>query len=465
MVDSPRLAETVDRTRDESGADRGSSAAAAPYLFRVVDRERLALPPSRHLLSRLEEIVIGRGERFSARRGGARLELELDDAQVSARHATLRYAQGRFVIDDEQSRNGTRVNGETIQRAVLSEGDWIEIGHSFFLFRSAEAVGNADPDWELTRSPEPLAKATLSPALGSAMEALARVARSMTSVMLVGPTGSGKELAAQALHAWSGRSGKLVAVNCGALSPSLLESELFGHKRGAFSGAVEDRPGFVRAADGGTLFLDEVSALSTAAQTALLRVLEQREVVPVGSATPIPIDLRLCAADQRSLAERVAEGQFRADLSARLGGFDLTLPSLAERREDIGILLAASIRRHAPMHAEALTFTREAMRALLMYDWTLNIRELDRCLEAAIALCQGGRIGVDHLPAALREPRVTKRSARVAEVDDARAQELTRLLTEHRGNVHAVARALGKDPTQIRRWLKRFRLEPDRYRG
>jgi DNA-binding NtrC family response regulator len=185
-------------------------------------------------------------------------------------------------------------------------------------------------------------------------------------------------------------------VNCGALPATLVESELFGVKKGAFTGASEDRPGLVRSADGGTLFLDEIADLPPPSQAAFLRVLQEREVVPVGGTRAVPVDLRVVAATHRDLDALVAAGQFRQDLRARLDGFRLELPPLRERREDLGLLLAALLRRAAPRAGEVQLRPTTA-RALLAHTWPENTREVERRLATAIALAEGAPIGVEHL--------------------------------------------------------------------
>jgi transcriptional regulator with GAF, ATPase, and Fis domain len=183
-------------------------------------------------------------------------------------------------------------------------------------------------------------------------------------VLLVGESGTGKEVLARNIHAQSGRRGALVPVNCGAIPPNLVESELFGHKKGAFSGASHDRPGFVRTSDGGTLFLDEIGDLPATAQAAFLRVLQEAEIVPVGGSRPEPLDLRVVAATHHDLKRLVREGRFRHDLLARLDGVTLRLPALRDRSEDIPLLMVLLVRKVAPERPD-LKFTPAAAQAIL----------------------------------------------------------------------------------------------------
>ncbi len=277
-------------------------------------------------------------------------------------------------------------------------------------------------------------------------------------MILEGETGTGKEVAARAIHALSGRRGDFVAVNCGALPAALVEGQLFGHRRGAFSGATEDRPGLFRAADGGTLLLDEVGELALPAQAALLRALEQREVLPIGATRPVPVDARVVAATHRPLDCLVEEGTFRRDLHARLAGLRLVLPPLRDRREDLGHLAAALLARAGASPLPSID--PRATRALLAAAWPGNVRQLEKCLTAAAVLAGGGPIGLDHLPAELRGP-----PAASADEGAAQRDELVALLREHQGNVSAVARALGKARMQVQRWLKRYALDPEAFRA
>src|SRR5262249_7449796 len=190
--------------------------------------------------------------------------------------------------------------------------------------------------------------ATLSPALAEIYGHLDSAARGKVPIELTGETGTGKELAARAIHAVSGRAGAFAAINCGALTGSLLEGELFGHKKGAYTGADADRAGLVRSADRGTLFLDEVAELPASSQAALLRVLQEGEVVPLGGDRPVKVDLRLVTATHKQLDAEVESGRFRADLRARLLGVTLALPALRDRSEDLVVLIAALLERLAP---------------------------------------------------------------------------------------------------------------------
>ena len=341
-------------------------------------------------------------------------------------------------------------------------------------------------------SSDAAALSTVLPTLAEQTRDLEVIASSTVSVILRGETGTGKEVLARAVHRLSGRPGELIAVNCGALPAALLESELFGYRKGAFSNAVEDRPGLVRAADRGTLFLDEIGDLPPSSQAALLRVLQEREVTPLGSTRPVKVDLRVVCATHRDLQAQVALGQFRADLYARVSGHTFSIPPLRERREDLGLLTAALLRRIAP--DQDVRFEPEAVRTFCRYAWPLNVRELEKCLASAVVLARDSAIGVQHLsitigasiadgaPAAIGAPEITGASEADADADaetDAaadtdtdppafrnveRREQLVAALQAHHGNISAVARALGKARSQVQRWLHDYDLDPKQYR-
>ncbi len=457
----------------------GSGAEPRPFLFLVLQCQRPMDPPARLALDGVDEVGFGRGpvRSISRRTEGERalLDVRLEDGWVSSRHARITREGGRLRLEDLGSTNGTFVNGVPQRSALLAEGDLIELGHTFFLFREIAAPDEALCD--ATSAPDqPFGLATFSPALAERFASLRAVAPANIPVVLQGESGTGKEVVSRAVHALSGRPGPFVAINCGALPDSLIESELFGHRKGAFSGAGEDRPGLIRSADRGTLFLDEIGDLPAASQTAFLRVLQESEVVAVGATRPVKVDLRVVVATHRDLPAMVERGDFRGDLFARLSGFVLELPPLRKRREDLGLLIAALLRRAAPDRAGEISLSCEAARVLLLREWRLNVRELEKCLATAIVLAGGGRVELDHLPPPVAVPRSSlppeasrpeappSERPRPAADDQERREALIRLLREHRGNISAVARAMGKGRTQIHRWIARHGIEPADYR-
>jgi DNA-binding NtrC family response regulator len=458
---------------------RGAGAVPRPHLFLALESYRPMAPPARFALAELEEIVIGRGTARSAQRATdnpQRLLVRVPDPWMSSTHAQLTKVLGRWVLEDANSKNGTIVNGASQKRAFLADGDVIELGHTFFLYRDAiPTVADDPPQVDAARlAPPAPTLATLLPPLMRSFDKLAQIASSPVSVVIGGESGTGKEVVARAVHHLSQRSGEFVAVNCGALPDNLIESELFGHRKGAFTGAVDDRLGLVRTADRGTLFLDEIGDLPPASQAAFLRVLQEREVVPVGAARPLPVDIRLIAATHRDLGSLVEKGTFRADLYARISGFKLDLPPLRQRREDLGLLIAALLRRLFPDRLERIGFDVEAARALFRHSWPMNIRELEKTLQTAVVLAGDLPVATEHLPDALRSalddeaPETSEElandSAPLSADDAKRREELVALLAEHGGNISQVARVMGKARMQIQRWVKRFGLDPESYR-
>jgi transcriptional regulator with GAF, ATPase, and Fis domain len=444
---------TASETFRREGARSTKQHECAWLVWALAGDRPLALT-ARWALDDFDEVRIGRGKADRAEIVDRLLVVSLCDRSVSAAHASLVRQSGAFALYDAGSTNGSFVNDARVERARLRDGDRFEVGHHFFVYRESQPV--TAPALRL----DVPGLGTWSPSLAARFADLERVAPSPVSVVLLGESGTGKELLARAIHHLSGRKGAFVAVNCGALPSTLMQSELFGYKRGAFSGADEDRVGLIRAADHGTLFLDEIGDLPLASQAALLRVLQEKEVLPLGATKPIAVDMRLVAATHHDLPALVAARQFRDDLWARLAGWTLRLPPLRERMEDIGLLISQLVPKSAP---GPVTLSFEAARALVRHRWPLNVRELEQCLATAVVL-SGGAIDVQHLPAewtgssAASKPPSALEPALSPE-DQRRREELKTLLEAERGNVAAVARAMGKAPVQIRRWARRFKLD------
>jgi two-component system response regulator PilR (NtrC family) len=239
-----------------------------------------------------------------------------------------------------------------------------------------------------------------SPAMGRVFDVIRKIAPARTSVLLIGESGTGKELAARALHELSGRAeNEFVAVNCGAIPESLIESEFFGHVKGAFTGANTDRPGLFEAAHGGTIFLDEIGELPVAMQVKLLRVLQERKVKRVGGVQEKEVDVRVVAATNRDLEAEVEKGAFRQDLFYRLNVIQLRLPPLRERREDLPLLVDHFLRKFSAEHGRPLSgIDPDAMSALMGHSFPGNVRELENLIERAVTLAPGDRISADTLP-------------------------------------------------------------------
>jgi transcriptional regulator of acetoin/glycerol metabolism len=434
-------------------------------LVLVLECSRPRAGSVRYRLSDLTGVALGRGPDRRAERTGTELTVRVPDKWMSSRHARIEPSFGRWVLTDTESKNGTIVDGHTTKRAVLTDGSLIELGHTLFIFFERLSIETDAPGMlELLPNEGPPGFATLMPSWAVELARLRQIASSEIPMLIEGESGSGKEVIARAIHGQSGRGGAFVPVNCGALPDNLVESELFGYKKGAFSGAQQDHDGLVRAANGGTLFLDEIGDLPPSSQAALLRVLQEREVMPVGGTRAVPIDLRVVAATHRDLDDMVAEGSFRHDLFARLAGFRVTVPTLAERRTDLGILIGALHARMFPPDHPG--FDIDAARLLLRYPWPLNGRELEQALATAQVLAGVEAIRAEHLPDTVRtgRPPGAPRPVVLNENDQKVRDQVVAALREHQGNVSAVARALDKDRNQIQPWIKRFGLDPGSYR-
>lgn len=305
----------------------------------------------------------GGGELVLGRDAGCSIQLAGHD--VSRRHAVLRNAEqgGHTTIADLGGRNGVRVDGRRVAEAHLAAQNVVRLGGwvGVVTAASGEVEEIAPGFWG-------------GGGLRAALAPLRQVATSDLPIVLQGETGSGKERVADALHRWSARGGPFVAVNCAALPEALAEAELFGYRRGAFTGADRASLGFFRSAEGGTLLLDEVSDLPLAVQAKLLRVLEEREVQPLGELRPVAIDVRIVVASQQSLMHAVRTGRFRANLLARLDGLTVLLPPLRERREDVLPLFSRLSSVSAGGRIPA--FESDLAERLCAYDWPFNVREL-----------------------------------------------------------------------------------------
>ena len=307
---------------------------------------------------------------------------------------------------------------------------------------------------------------TRSSAMEDLLAQARRVAASDASVCIFGQSGTGKELLARAIHRASARrEAPFVAVNCGAIPEGLLESELFGHKKGSFTGAVSDRRGLFQAAQGGTLFLDEVGDMPLPLQVKLLRALEERKIRPVGSHESFDVDVRVISATHRKLEERIASGEFREDLYYRLNVVKLYIPTLAERREDIPLLANHFLARLAERYRRGqLSFSPEAMSLLVSAPWPGNVRQLLNVIEQAVALAP-----TEVIPESLVRQALDAGDTTLTPLDEARKaferDYLVRILKITGGNVTKAARLAGRNRTEFYRLLERHSLEPGMFKA
>ena len=288
------------------------------------------------------------------------------------------------------------------------------------------------------------------------------VAPTGCNVLITGESGTGKELFARTLHEHSGPDSArapFVAINCGAFNEELLANELFGHEKGAFTGAV-GKPGLIAAAQGGTLFLDEVTEMSPAMQVKLLRVIQEKEVLPLGGTRPLKVDVRFVAASNREMKPWVAEGRFRQDLYFRLNVVNLHIPPLSQRREDIPLLAQHFLDKAAPLMGKRVRgFSDEALALLKTYDYPGNVRELENIIERGVALCQDDTLQAAHLPDDLRELTIRtfrKKEGRIPTLEEQERDYILWALEEAHGNQTVAAEMLGIDRVSLWRKLKRY---------
>lgn len=437
----------------------GPSSAGLVLLFA---EPFLSLPPAWPLAP--DGVTLGRDEAA---------DVYLPVPAVSRVHAKISHERAGWSISDQGSTNGVLVDGYRVTDARIEHGAEIRIGDAILKFVSHEAPDYARYriDGELIgaqRRSNDLAQLSGGYQMDCIRAELARIGPTELSVILLGESGTGKEVVSRELHRLSGRRGQFCAVNCAAIPDNLLESELFGYKRGAFSGADRDKPGLIQAAHQGTLLLDEIGDMPVHAQAKLLRVLQSKEVYPVGATAPDRVDVRVVCATHRDLSSLQRQGKFREDLFARLNEYQLHLPPLRDRKEDIYLLVQTFLRRHGRAQLKP---DFQYMTGLLHYDWPYNVRELEASVKRAIALAEGDVLTARHLPAPLHEHMVDYGRSAAAELGTAPAErgtpteeDLRALLHLHRGNIAAVGRDLGKARMQVHRWLKRYAIELEDYR-
>ncbi len=381
----------------------------------------------------------------------------LHDGRISRRHAVVQTSeQGEVEIIDRKSRNGTFVNGNRVRQLQLGEGDVVGLGSILLLLHQAPAFFKEPRHETLIGVSWPISKV---------VEEIAKVAPYPTCVLVLGETGTGKELVAREIHRASGRTGPMHSVNCGGVSDNLLQSELFGHVRGAYSGADRERAGIIEAADGGTVFLDEIGDASPALQVSLLRFLQEGEIRRIGANRTITVDTRVVAATHRDLKAMVAAGTFREDLHARLTGWVIEIAPLRARREDIP---------HLVDHFVKLTNTgprkvhHRLARRMLAYDWPANVRELRAIIERAVI--EAGTSDTLSLTTDLEEllrprppqsetgpatPATTTESAGPRpKAKRPTGEELANLIVARDGNIRLVSKELGVARNTLYRWIK-----------
>jgi DNA-binding NtrC family response regulator len=470
----------------------GDTAATSPELFgdedtaahtQIVDtrtsvhvrRVRLSVQTGpaagREFAADKERIRIGNA-RVPPGHDGSGNDLALDDKKVSRFHAEISLTEKGWLLTDLDSTNGTWLDGKRIERAYISPGSMMVVGDSSILFAPIDEEIVAEPDQD-GRFGEMVGR---SLKMRQIFGLLKKIAPMDVGVLITGETGTGKELVARGLHDYSARKkGPFVVLDCGSIPENLIESELFGHEKGSFTGATVAREGAFERASGGTIFLDEIGELRFDMQPRLLRVLENREVRRVGGGNVIDVDVRVVAATNRDLAKEVQEGNFREDLFFRLNIINVQLPPLRARREDIPHLVQAALaapellERHGQKRVSPA-----AMSALQNYAWPGNVRELMNVISHLLTFSEGPDVDVQHLP-----PRLTSQGAKQPLpfnehlgfheakeqlLESFEREYLSALLKRCEGNISRAARESGLHRKSIERLVKKYDLDARAHR-
>jgi len=412
----------------------------------------------------------------------------LEDESVSRYHARIFLEQEDYFVQDLSSTNGTWVNGVRVREAFLKSGCTVRVGHSNLRFSALDERVEIQPS----------AREAMGDIVGKSIRMreiftiVEKIAPTAATVILEGETGTGKEVVARTFHRFSARASQpFIVVDCGAVPENLIESELFGHEKGSFTGALASRQGLFEMAHGGTLFLDEIGELALDLQPKLLRALEQREIRRVGSNRPIKIDVRVIAATNRNLQDEVKAGRFREDLYYRLSVVRIQLPPLRERREDTPLLVRHLLKnglfnRGADGVSRVKGVSREVLDALMAYEWPGNVRELVNVIERACSFAEGEFLLIEDLPEhvsglgpvhrrgtqeaptadVLRRPAADLRidrsfkEAKEAWVANFERDYLGALLAKHHGNLSQAAREADIDRKHFRRLVRKYGLVP-----
>lgn len=399
-------------------------------------------------------------------------DLILADKTVSRTHMEIKYEQDSFLLRDLDSTNGTFINGTRVKEAYLAPGDRIKVGNTILEFVAYDEKVRIEPSSQNSFGML-VGKSTKMRQIFSILE---KISPTHATVIVEGDTGTGKELVAHAIHENSQRKGKPFAVfDCSAVAPNLIESELFGHERGSFTGAVKSRRGAFEEANGGTIFLDEIGELTTDLQPKLLRALEQREIKRVGSSTPVKIDVRVICATNKNLRKEIEEGRFREDLYYRLSVVKISLPSLKERPEDIPplverLLTTAKYNRKPDGEIKVTKVDDDALKLLARYEWPGNVRELNNVIERACSFVDGNTISkpqLDFIFAELShgeertermrvEADVPFKDAKQKIVESFEKEYLVDILKRNNHNLSKASREAKIDRKHLRNLLKKY---------
>jgi DNA-binding NtrC family response regulator len=390
-----------------------------------------------------------------------------EDRTASRHHFEIQYTERGYLVIDLDSTNGTWLDGKRIERAYLSSGSQVRSGQTTLTFAPIAEELTVEPDHD----------GSLCGMVGQSVKMrqifglIRKIAPMDVSVVIQGETGTGKELVARAIHELSPRKrGPMVVLDCGAIPPNLIESELFGHEKGSFTGAVAARPGAFERAHGGTIFLDELGELRFDLQPKLLRVLENREVRRVGGNEVQEIDVRVIAATNRDLVKEVQQGTFREDLYFRLSVITIQLPPLRQRREDIPFIIKEAladpdvVQRHGPKH-----LSPAAMAVLMGYAWPGNVRELMNVVSHVLTFSDGVEIDVSHLPTRVQgqskeqplpfNEHLSFKDAKEQLLESFEREYISQVLRRCDGNISRAARESGLHRKSIERLVKKYALD------
>jgi DNA-binding NtrC family response regulator len=390
-----------------------------------------------------------------------------EDRTASRHHFEIQYTDRGYLLVDLNSTNGTFLDGRRIERAYLSSGSQIRAGSSTLTFAPMDEEVSVEPDSE----------GRLGGMVGQSVKMrqifglIKKIAPMDVSVVIQGETGTGKELVARAVHDLSNRKKEtFVVLDCGAIPPNLIESELFGHEKGAFTGAVSSRPGAFERAQGGTIFLDELGELRLDLQPKLLRVLENREVRRVGGNDVIEVDVRVICATNRDLVKEIQAGNFREDLYFRLSVINIQLPPLRQRKDDIPLILksamgdAESVAKHGRKR-----FTPAALSLLMSYPWPGNVRELMNVISHVLTFSDGEEVDVHHLPPRIQgqqkeapvpfNEHLSFKDAKEQLLENFEREYIGQVLKRCEGNISRAARESGLHRKSIERLVKKYQLD------
>ncbi|MFW6369364.1 MAG: sigma 54-interacting transcriptional regulator [Myxococcota bacterium] len=394
-------------------------------------------------------------------------DLVLNDRTVSRQHAEIQFTDKGYLVVDLESTNGTFLEGRRIERAYLAPGAALKVGGTVISFNAVDEEIAVEADRE-GRLGEMIGR---SVRMRQIFGLIKKIAPMDVTVMITGETGTGKELVARALHDLSARrKGPFVVLDCGAIPANLIESELFGHEKGAFTGADRSRPGAFERANGGTIFLDELGELSLELQPRLLRALENREVRRVGSNSVREVDVRVVAATNRDLQREIQAGNFREDLFFRLSVINIALPALRERREDIPPIVRRLLEDSTPATSSVKRFTEEAMSLLMTYDWPGNVRELVNVVQHVLTFADEDLLGASDLPSRFHEEQGGERGLMVDDnlsfkeakehlLEAFEREYIANVLRQCDGNISEAARRSGLHRKSIERLAKKYDLD------